>query len=67
MCQRQGIVEADQGLLRVPQQPENSCSMDPAANTWILTNAEHWRTALWVSTRKYAILDASSGQSDCQL
>ena len=44
--QRQGLVEACQGLLRVPQQPEGQRGIGSAANTRILAHAEHRRTAL---------------------
>ena len=44
--QRQGLVEAGQGLLRVPQQPEGPSGIDSAGNTRILAHAEHRRTAL---------------------
>ena len=45
--QRQGLVEAGQGLLRVPQQPEGHSGMGSAANTRILepmrnTGARRW-------------------------
>ena len=35
VCQRQGLVEACQGLLRVPQQPEGPRGIDSAGNTRI--------------------------------
>ena len=44
--QRQGLVEAGQGLLRVPQQPEGHRGIGAAAHPRILANAEHRRTAL---------------------
>ena len=44
--QRQGLVEAGQGLLRVPQQPEGPRGIGSAANTRILAHAEYRRTAL---------------------
>ncbi len=46
VCQRQGIVEAGQGLLRVPQQPEGHSGIDSAGNTRIGAHAEHRGTAL---------------------
>jgi hypothetical protein len=44
--QREGLVEAGQGLRRVSQQPEGLRSMDSAGNTRIMTHAEQRRTAL---------------------
>ena len=44
--QRQGLVEAGQGLLRVPQQPEGPCGIGSAGHTRILAHAEHQRTVL---------------------
>ena len=44
--QRQGLLEASQGLLRVPEQPEGPCGIGSAGHTQILTYAEHQRTAL---------------------
>ena len=44
--QRQGLVDAGQGLLRVPQQPEGQRGIDSAGHTRILAHAEHRRTAL---------------------
>ena len=44
--QRQGLVEAGQGLLRVPQQPEGPRGIGSAGNTRIVAHAEHRRTAL---------------------
>ena len=46
VCQRQGLVEAGQGLLRVPQQPEGHRGTGSAGNTRIVAHAEHRRTAL---------------------
>jgi hypothetical protein len=46
VCQRQGIMEASEGLRWVPQQPENYRGKGSAANTQILANAEHWSTML---------------------
>src|SRR5262249_5284636 len=51
LCQCQGLVEADQGLLRVSQQPQGPSGIDSAGNTRILTHAEYrcaalvWRVA----------------------
>src|SRR5712691_12150107 len=39
-------MKADQGLLRVPQQPEGPSDIGSAGNTRILANAEHQGTAL---------------------
>ena len=44
--QRQGLVEADQGLRRVPEQPEGPCGIDAAGNTRIFAHAEH-RSRRW--------------------
>ena len=44
--QRQGLVEAGQGLRRVAQQPEGLSGNGSTGNTWVLANAEHQRTAL---------------------
>ncbi len=44
--QRQGLVEAGQGLRRVPQHPEGQRGMAAAGNTPILAHAEHRHTAL---------------------
>ena len=44
--QRQGLVDAGQGLLRVPQEPEDPRGISPAANARILAHTEHRRTAL---------------------
>ena len=46
VCQRQGLVETGQGLIRVPQQPEGQRGMGSAGNTRILAHAEHQSTAL---------------------
>src|SRR5262249_13656201 len=51
MCKRQGIVNAGQGLLRVPQQPEGHSAIGSAGHTRILAYAERrpivlvWRGA----------------------
>ena len=44
--QRQGLVEAGQGLLRVPQQPEGPSGIGSAGNTRIVANAGRRSTAL---------------------
>src|SRR5262245_40682955 len=43
--QRQGLVEAGQGLLWIPQQPEGPSGKESAGNTRIVAHAKHWRTA----------------------
>jgi hypothetical protein len=45
VCQRQGIVDVCQGLLRVPQQPESPSGIGSAGNTRIVAYAEQRRTA----------------------
>src|SRR2546428_8201664 len=44
--QSQSIVEAYQGLIWVPQQPEGHCGIGSAGKTRILAHAEHRRTVL---------------------
>ena len=44
--QGQGLVDAGQGLLRIPQYPEGPCGIGAAAHTRIEAHAEHQRTAL---------------------
>ena len=44
--QPQGLLDVRQGLRRVPQQPERESGINSAANTGILTHAEHQSTAL---------------------
>ena len=44
--QRQGLVEADQGLRRVPQQPEGHRGIDSAGDTQIMDHGEYQRTVL---------------------
>ena len=39
-------MEASQGLIWVPQQPEGPGGIGSAGNTWILAHAEHRSTAL---------------------
>src|SRR4029434_6336208 len=46
MAQRKRLVEGAQSLRRVPQQPEGHRSKASAANTQIVANTEHRRTAL---------------------
>ena len=46
VCQRQGLMEAGQGLRRVPQQPEGPRGIETAGNPRILAHAERRRTAL---------------------
>src|SRR5262249_28163805 len=44
--QRQGLVEAGQGLCRVPQHPEGQRSKGSADNIRIEAHVEHWRKVL---------------------
>src|SRR5438874_1379348 len=44
--QRQGVVDARHGLVRIPQQPEGPSGIDSAGNTRIVAHTEHWSTVL---------------------
>jgi hypothetical protein len=44
--QRQSVVNADQGLIRVPQQPEGYRGKGSAGNTRIVAKTERRRTTL---------------------
>jgi hypothetical protein len=53
VCQGKGIVDACQGLVRVPQYPEDRSGKGEdrsgkgsVANTQIVTYTEHWSTAM---------------------
>jgi hypothetical protein len=61
VCQRQGRVEAGQGLRRIPQQPEGHSVKASAANTRIDAHAEHQRTALIGRVAGDAFLQVRAG------
>src|SRR4030095_14427326 len=46
VCQRQGLVDVCQGLIRIPQQPEGQSGIDSADNPRILAHAERRSMAL---------------------
>jgi len=54
-------VEAGQGLLRVPQEPEGHRGNDAAGQTWILANAEYHQTALVWRVAGAAVLQVLAG------
>src|SRR5207249_7073743 len=59
--QRQGIVEAGQGLRRVPQQPEGQRGKGSAGNTRILAYAEHRSMVLVCRVAGDAFLQVHTG------
>ena len=60
--QRQSLVEAGQGLLRVSQQREGHRGIDAAGNTRILAHAERRRTALVWRVAGDAVLQVLAGR-----